>query len=54
MIVRNNKGVLVILNRNMYIRDDEYYMDICKHMGVFFPKDFNELERICALVLSDS
>lgn len=45
-----NTGKLVIIKRDNYHCDTDYYTAICKTMNISFPKSDNELERIIKLI----
>ena len=43
-------GKLVIITRENYHCDTDYYKAICKTMNISFPKSDNEQERIIKLI----
>ena len=53
MIFRDSKtGKLVIINRQDYHCDTDYYTAICNTMNIDFPKSNNEYDRIIKMINS--
>ena len=53
MIFRDHKtGKLVIIKREDYHCDTDYYTAICDTMNINFPKSVNQYDRIIKLVNS--
>jgi len=51
MIFRDHKtGKLVIIKREDYHCDRDYYTAICDTMNINFPKSVNEYDRIIKLI----
>ena len=50
MLFRNLKGELIIINKQDYHNDLDYYNDICKVHNIIFPKDVKEFDRILKLI----